>query len=208
MNLNQMLVEKGIDPTQVLVLRHAPHEPQLRNVFPMLAADRSDLFNAYQQTQTEKLEKAMLSAGYVASFVAQDNAKAAFVGLYKIGKSKPLTHKQYWQVPSYIELRALGMQGFTGKKRNSVLWFDLAPIDFYASWRGKLIVDWPPPERAWWRRAHRNNIPVHAILEDSVLDPPTKKWDEVDFGWRELGVLTRRWQAKLSEWRGVYLHFR
>lgn len=207
MNLNQMLTEKGIDPTKVLVLRHAPHEAEFRKVFPMLAADRPDLFNAFQQTQTEKLEKAMLGAEYLASFIAHDGGKAVFIGLYKIGASKTLTLKQYWQVPAYIEMKKLGVVGFTGKNRSSVLWFDLKLMDFYGSWKGKLIVDWPPPERSWWRRAHRNEITVSAILEDSALDPPTVKWDEIDFSWAQLAVLTKRWQAKLAEWRGVYYIF-
>jgi hypothetical protein len=57
-------------------------------VFPLLAADRPDLFNAYQQTQGRKVEKAMTKAGYVASFIGHEPGKALFVGLYKIGKIK------------------------------------------------------------------------------------------------------------------------
>jgi hypothetical protein len=77
-------------------------------------------------------------------------------------------------------------------------------MDFYSEWKGKLIVDWPPPERSWWRRAHRNVIPVHAILEDSALDTAMMRWDELDFSWSQLAVLPKRWQGKLAEWRGIY----
>ena len=99
------------------------------------------------------------------------------------------------------------MRGFDGKKRSSLLWFDLALTEFYSSWKGKLIVDWPPPERSWWRRAHRNDIPVWAVLEESALDAAMKKWDEIDFTWSQLGILPKRWQARLSEWRGIYFIF-
>jgi hypothetical protein len=97
-----------------------------------------DVFNAYQQTQGEKLEKTMKGAGCVASFIGHEPGKALFVGLYTIGASKPLTHGQYWQVPAYVEMKAFGMQGFGGKGRSFVLWFDLALTDFTrrgkASW--------------------------------------------------------------------------
>ena len=62
----------------------------------------------------------------------------------------------------------------------------------------------PPPERAFWRRAHNNNFPVFAILEDSALNPPIPDWREKVFDWDELDVLPARWKSALSEWRGIY----
>jgi hypothetical protein len=207
MNLNELFLGKGIDPHDVLVFRHRPNEPELNKVFPLLAADRPDLFNAYQQTHGAKVEKAMTKARYVASFIAHGGGKVLFVGLYKIGKTKPLTHAQYWRVPVHVELKKLGMTGFVTESRASCLWFNLTLMDFYTSWKGKLIVDWPPPERSWWRRAHRNVIPVHAVLEDSALDAAMESWNEIDFTWNEIAILPKRWQAKLSEWRGIYYIF-
>ena len=81
-----------IDPRSVLVLRHRAHEPLLRKVLPWLAAERPQLFNAYQQTQTEKVEKAMLRMKYVASFIGHEGGKALFFGIYSIGKSKSMTY--------------------------------------------------------------------------------------------------------------------
>lgn len=212
MNLNDLFLGKSIDPRQVLVLRHRPHEPELNKVLPWLAAEKPDVFNAYQQTQGEKLQKvmkAMTGAGYVASFIGHEPGKALFIGLYSIGASMPLTHKQYWQVPAFIEMKAFGMKGFTEEEqsRTSILWFDLALTDFYASWKGKLIVSWPPPERSWWRRAHRNEIPILAVLEESALDAAMPKWDEIALTWEELGVLPTRWKSALSQWRGIYYIF-
>ncbi|MFH1891862.1 MAG: GIY-YIG nuclease family protein [Candidatus Zixiibacteriota bacterium] len=212
MNLNDLLLGEGIDPKHVLVLRHRPREPELNKVLPWLAAERPDVFNAYQQTQGEKLERtmqAMTGTGYVASFIGREPGKALFVGLYSIAASKPLTHEEFWQVPAYIEMKAFGMkEWYTSEAgRPSVLWFDLALTDFYAHWKGKLIVGWPPPERSWWRRAHRNEIPVVAILEDSTLDAAMPEWDEIALTWEELGVLPTRWKSALSQWRGIYYIF-
>jgi hypothetical protein len=208
MNLNDLFLAKGIDPQQVLVLRHRPPEPELNKVLPWLAAEKPEIFNAYQQTQTEKLEKAMLGAAYVASFIGREAGKALFVGLYSIGASKPLTFEQYWQVPAYVEMKAFGMQGLRPDKgRSTVLWFDLVLTSFYADWKGKLIVRWPPPEKSWWRRAHRNEMPVLAILQDSALDAAMPPWDEISLTWEQLGVLPLRWKSVLSQWRGIYYIF-
>jgi hypothetical protein len=211
MNLNDLLQGKGFDPRHVLVLRHRPNEPELNKVLPWLAAEEPDIFNAYQQTQGERVERAMQrmsGTGYVASFLGREPGKALFVGLYSIGASKPLSREEFWRVPAYVMLKAFGMRGFADERAiASVLWFNLALTDFYAHWKGKLVVGWPPPERSWWRRAHRNEIPVLAVLPDSALDAAMKEWNEMEFTWEELKILPTRWRSKLNEWRGIYFIF-
>lgn len=209
MNLNDLLIGKQFDPKDVLVLRHRPTEPQLLKAFPMLCAERPDLFNAYQQCQIPRLEKSMaemVGNGYLASFISHGAGRAIFIGLYRIDAAKPMTFEEYWAVPGNIELQSLGMTGFKGE-RPSVLWFDLPLLDFYPEWKGKLIVDWPPPERAWYRRAQNNVVPVRAILEDSALDGAMPEWNELDLTWAQLRVLPMRWRNRLSEWRAIYYIF-
>lgn len=211
MNLNDLLLGKGINPQHVLVLRHRPNEPELNRVLPWLAAEKPDIFNAYQQTQGERLERAMQAmsgTGYVASFLGREPGKALFVGLYSIGETKPLSREEFWQVPAYAELKEFGMRGFAEENiSGTVLWFDLTLTDFYAQWKGRLIVGWPPPERAWWRRAHRNEFPIVAILEDSALVTAMPEWDEIEFTWEQFGALPKSWKSTLSQWRGVYYIF-
>ncbi len=212
MNLNDLFRDKSIDPQRVIVLRHRPHEPELNKVLGWLAVEEPDTFNAYQQTQSEKLEKAMKAmsgVGYIASFIGHEPGKALFIGLYSIGASKPLTHREYWQVPAYVEMKTkFGMEGFTEEQsRKSILWFDLVLTDFYASWKGKLIVAWPPPERSWWRRAYRNEIPIVAVREDSALDGAMPEWDAINLSWEQLRILPARWKSVLSQWRVIYYIF-
>lgn len=211
MDFNNLLATQDIDPQYVLVLRHRPNERALRRVLPWLAAEKPNVFNAYQQTQVERVEQAMenmIGRGYVASFIGHEPGRAVFVGLYSIGESRPLTREQFWQVPAYKELRTFGMRGFAEERPvASVLWFDLTLMEFYADWKGKLIIGWPGLERSWWRRAHRNNFPIIAILEDSALDAALPPWDDLEFTWEELNVLPIRLKYKLREWRGVYFIF-
>jgi hypothetical protein len=164
------------------------------------------VFNAYQQTQTDRVEKAMQTVAYVASFVGREGGKATFVGLYKIGATTPLTKADFWTVPANAELRKFGMRAHDDP-RETILWFDLALTDFYDHWKGKLVVGWPPPERSWWRRSHRNEMPVIAVLERSVFDAEMPPWEELSLTWDELAVLPSPWKARLAEWRAIYYIF-
>jgi hypothetical protein len=143
--LNDLLSRANVDSTDVLVLRQRPVEPQLRKVLPWLAAERPEVFNAYQQT-----------SGSVAD---------------ERGDVPGATHHRLLQPVTL----------------HTVLWFDLALTDCYAHWRGKLLVAWPPPERSWWRRAHKNEIPIAAILEASVFDAAMPSWDETHGGLEGIG---------------------
>jgi hypothetical protein len=196
MTLNDLLRSRNIDPRQVIVLRHRPKEPKLNKWLPWLAAEKPDVFNAYQQTQGEKLQKVMRNmtgTGYVASFIGRESGKALFVGLYSITASRPLTYEEYWEIPANVELKDYS-QGYSSKADwpASLLWFSLElRTDFYASWKGRLIVSWPPPELAWWRWAYRNEMSMVAILEHSALAVmPT---------WHEMSAL--------SQWRCIYYIF-
>lgn len=210
MDFRTLLELSGYDPRSVIVLRHRPFEPELNRVLPWLAAERHDLFNAYQQTQGAKLEKSMLGASHVASFIGHAPGKALFAGLYGIGETTPLSFEEYWKVPAYQKLKAFGFAGYSAEeaeRRSSILWFDLQPTNFYAHWKGKLIIAFPPPERAWWRRSHKNDLRVEAILEDSALEATMPPWEQIDLSWADLSVLPVRWRAALAQWRGIYLIF-
>jgi hypothetical protein len=111
--------------------------------------------------------------------------------------------EEYWHVPALKWLKdAFGMEGFSGT-RPSILWFDLEPLDVYSEWKGQLIVRWRA-ERSWWRWAARSELPVHVILEDSLLDAAMPGWEEIILSWEELNVLPGKWRSALSQWRGIY----
>jgi hypothetical protein len=79
------------------------------------------------------------------------------------------------------------MRGKTG----TIIWFELTRTDFYDQWQGKLILGWPGLELAWYRRAHKNELPVIAILEESALAGPIPDWNLIDFGWRSMRTVLR-----------------
>lgn len=84
------------------------------------------------------------------------------------------------------------------------MWFDLKLSEIYQEWKGKLIVDWPPPERSWTRWADRNDFRIKAILEESALDKGMPRWNELILTWEQLAHLPKSWIAVMSQWRGIY----
>lgn len=205
MDLNHLLATGNIDPRHVIVLRHRPYEKSLSRVFPWLIEEREDLFNAYQRIQGGGLASSMkgMSNGFLASFVGLEPGEAVFVGLYSIGKSRELTHPQFWEVPENIELKSFGMTGPIPFE-STIPSFELRLQEFRSDWRGKLIVGWPPPGLAWWRRAHKNTFPIKAILEESALSAPIRDWTELNLSWAEIQAIPKRLRTALAHWRGIY----
>lgn len=214
LNFNDMLRSEGFDPELVFAFRHRPRESELFKVLPWLAAERHELFNAYQQTQSGlRVESALASIvakGHVASFIGQDSGRATFVALYAVAAAKPLTRSQFDGLPVYRELRNLagGAKSWFTKEmetdRPTIRWFELEPVEFYSHWKGRLVVNWPPPERSWWRRAHKNDLSIHAVHERSAFDSDMPPWHKINLTWDELKVLPKSWKALMSQWRGIY----
>ncbi len=215
MNFKDMLQKQGINPENVIVCRHCPREPGLKKVFPWLVIEKPDIFNAYQQTQSgikvENAFESLVGYGYVAAFWGHEPSKAVFIGLYSIDSSKTLTSETFMEIPAYKEIEKFGgKRWFTEefeRDRPTVRWFELVLTDFYSHWKGKLIITWPPPERSWWRRAHKNDLLVLSVHEESVLDAKMPEWRDINFTWEELKVLPTRWKQLLSQWRGIYFIF-
>lgn len=216
MNFNDMLKSQKINPEDVIVFRHRPTEPELRKKLPWLAINRPELFNAYQQTQgrinTENSLKRLVGKGYVASFIGHKSGQAIFVALYKITSSKSLSPKDYQEDRLFQELRDLGgklwfTDEFSESERPTLEWFNLQPTNFYSHWKGKLIVNWPPPELSWWRRAHNNDFSIHSVQEECALDGEMPAWDCINLTWDELKILPSSWKQRISQWRGIYYIF-
>jgi hypothetical protein len=206
LEFNDLLVKAGIDPAKVLVMRHRPYEPKLRRVFAWIAAERPDLFKAYQASQFPRAEKALSRAQYLASFVGLTAGRALFVTLYEVGATKTITPDDFWAIPENSELHSLGMTGWPADDQpRSALWFDLRSIDAIEGFSGRLEIGWTGGERSWFRWAERNKFPIVAIYNSSGLEQDMPDWDLLVLRWSELGSLPPSWAGRIAEWRGIYL---
>lgn len=200
MDLNDLLNESSIDPDMTLVLRHRPKERKLRRVLPWLAVEKPEVFNAYQQTQGPKVEKQMLKASHVASFIGHEPGRALFVGLYENCGQKTSRKADRKQIPACCELAKYDHEDGGAK----LLWFDLVLTKHLCDWAGKLIVRWPTPEVVWSRWSGKNEFDVFAILEESLMAEEMPNWRELVLTWEDLQIIPKKWRAALSQWRGVY----
>ncbi len=203
LELKNLLELGGLDPAEVLAVRHVPMEKALKKVMPWLVSERPDLFLAYQRIQWKTLEQAMTRARYVASFVGQEAASATFAGIYRIGEWETLDYDGYQRFPGNSELEALGMSGRTPDMPDCLA-FELERLDIYADWIGRLVVTWPKPYQQWWRWAARGAFPVSAITLESRFIRAIPAWQDLVLDWTELQALPASWRATLAQWRGIY----
>lgn len=206
MELNDLLRKQGIDPSQVIVMRHRPIEPGLRKVLPWLVHEQPNIFNAYQQNHAGAPEAALeklVGKGWLASFIGIKPGEAVFAGVYQIHGAVRLSREEYWSKAENQILKSHGMIGWT-KEHSHALWFDLQLQPPHCEWIGKLSIAWPPPERSWWRRAERNEMPILSITEESQFTGRMPGWQDLVLSWAELGALPSSWASQLKEWRGIY----
>ncbi|MGE8286615.1 MAG: GIY-YIG nuclease family protein [Stenotrophomonas sp.] len=203
--LNDLLAKAGLDPATVMVMRHRPTEKELRAVLPWLAAERSEVYNAFQSNHGEVVEKALSKARYLASFIGHEAGCAVFIGLYEVAGYQVVSAEQFWTLPGNPELRLLGTRG--PKDERDSFWFDLQPTTHLSDWKGKLVIDWTGIERSWWRWAARNRLPVRAIHDESLLVKAMPDWQTLTFEWSQLNLLPTSWRQALAQWRGIYYIF-
>ena len=201
MELQDLLKPSNLDLHKTLVLRHVPMEPNIRRILPWLVVQRPDLFNAFQQIQNQKVEKQMLKAEHVVSFFGHETNRAVFLGLYRVRDRKSISSSSLNKLAEQKELVSLGMK--PADSRPDFVKFDLVETDILSKWKGKLIIDWPPPGIAWSRWADANKFYVDAILEESMLEGKMPDWRELILTWEELQVIPKKLQTKLAEWRGI-----
>ena len=203
LDFNSLLQQVGIDPARTVVVRHFPVENELKKVLPWLVVERPELWRAYQQIQWASLEKAMVKAEWVASFIGQEPGHATFAGIFRIGDHEVLDYEGYRAFPGNSELEELGMGGRTPDMADCLA-FDLEPLDHWREWIGHLTIAWPKPYQNWWRWAGRASFPVRTIEAESRFVRPMPDWQDLVLGWAELRSLPASWAAALSQWRGIY----
>ena len=207
-SFNELIRAVGCNESDVIVARNKPLEKKLNSLLPGIICERPDLFRVYQSCQGKKLEGAMKKAKYLVSCLGREAGSAHFVKFFEIKEHRPLSHKEFWEVPEHIELRKNGYEGFTEEgalKDKYQLQFDLQEIDALNKRTGRLVLNWPPPEISWWRYASRNEFSVKAILMENFFKTEMPVWNELVVNWLELQILPSSWRQKISQWRGVYL---
>jgi hypothetical protein len=145
-HLNELLGKVGVDPATTLVMRHRPKEAMLRDRLPWYASAHPDLFNAYQRSQEEGAGRALGRSDHLVSLIGHEAKRALFVGIYRVAGSRLMNADEFYEIEANRELGRLGSRGPTPGKEH--YWADLELTEHLDAWRGRMVVDWPPPERS------------------------------------------------------------
>jgi hypothetical protein len=209
MEFAQLLQMVAIAPADVAVCLHKPGDIRTRRILATWAAERRDLFDAYQSTHPPIAEATLKRRSVLAAFVAREDATLLFCGLWDVRGWVWATIAELQGDPIHAEMRAaLGHADFVAKWASRGVEgrarFDLAPRAELADLDGRLAVA-DPGGRAHMRRAETTPLRVVEIAARPAHVPPMPDWRRLTLTTAELRALPKEWALKLSEWRGIYL---
>lgn len=206
---NALLDHAGVSPSDVTLLFHTTTLPILRRMLPWLAAERPDLFDAYQSVHSLTAERTLANRPLVAAFVPIDRDDMAFVALYRILAMQDRPTSEIYSDARFAELERDYGATDTSPAQNMVraarqLVFEMVATDDLADLRGRVVVR-RPAGRAYARLAERLDPSVLRIEADPVLTVPPPDWRTLTLTGQELRALPASWANRLREWRGIYL---
>jgi len=209
MRFNELLAMVGLDPRNVAIMLHTPAQPDQKRSLLALVEDAPDQFDAYQDNHPRNAESTLKKRAVTASFVVGEGGESRFVGLYTVAGWTFRSAEEFDADPvrQNLILRFRGISHVelarqSGQSGRAV--FDLRPLPALADLRGRLIVS-RPPGRAYMRLAENCDLPVLQIEREARFAPPAPDWDNFVVTGGEMRGLPRTWQARLREWRGIYL---
>lgn len=206
---NDLLRIVGFDPQDVSIILHTTSLQPLRNMLRYLAAERRDLFDAYQAVHSDQATATLRGREFVATFVPFERGRLLFEGFYRIAAAEERPTAEIYADPAYRELEKAFGATDTGpdrniSKRERQFHFKLEALDALGDFRGRLVIP-VPTGRTYVRIAARLDAVILALLERPAFTPPPPSWDEFVVPGGLIRSLPRDWSELLRQWRGIYL---
>lgn len=206
---NDLLRLAGLDPEDVSVILHTTSLRPLRSMLRYLAAERRDLFDAYQAVHSDQATATLRRRNLVATFLPFDDGRLLFERLYRIAAAEDRPTTEIYANPAYRELEDAYGATDTGPDRNiaareTQVHFTLEPVDALEDLRGRIVIP-APVGRTYVRIAGRLDATVLALLERPAFVPSPPNWDSFVVSGGFVRSLPRNWAERLRHWRGVYL---
>lgn len=187
LSFRSLLSEAGIDPHDVVLLRHCP--VGIADPVSAWGADREG-FESFQSFQAIS-RRSSFQRPIWASFAPTRTGRTLFVGLYSARLVGPIA-------PG-------AMDRFTGRliDHERAEQYDCARLPQLADYAGRLFVDWGAGTRAWVQRGTTDK-PITELLRE-FEEPKFPGYLEVVEPLSAVPTLPSRWVDFLREGRGVYL---
>lgn len=186
LTFKHLLEAAGLDPNGVKLLRHkAPVDLLLTWL-----NDRAAFENL--QSLQEIGRRKEFSRPYWASFIALQDGRTLFVGVYKAARAGLVSE------PFYEPLTGSSHGPDTFDRYD----FELTPL--LAEYRGRLFIEWGAGKLAWAQNAENHDKPI-VELTSGIVDPPWPGFMGLVMPLSELAVIPQSWRDRLAEAKGVYL---
>lgn len=209
MEVAQLLTQAGLRLPDIALCLHKPGDPKTRNALAVAAAERPELFEAYQSTHADGPESTVRSRPVVASFLAIAPEELTFIGLYERDVGVVLSAQDMMNDPVFMEMLefteghrrdpSVGVTALAGRTR-----FTLRPIDALSDLKGRLVVQ-DPGGRNYLRLAETTPLEVIEIKRGESIVPAMPSWDMLQLTAQDIATLPRDWAVRLADWRGIYL---
>lgn len=167
MKFSVLLDEAGISPTDVTFLLHNATEEPFRSKLGWIAANRPDLFSAYQALHGSQAAATIQNRPLVASFVPLGKGFYLFAGMFRVAGIVDTPRSTIYADPRYAELEKDFGVMTTGPTINIDILgtqpvFDLQPDERLADYIGRVEV-FTEPRRAYARVASNTDLEIVAL---------------------------------------------
>lgn len=190
---NQLLVDAGIDPRDVRLLRHQTDLGRGRTMLDAWRADRAT-FEEFQSLQLAK-RRSSFARPYWATFIGTWDRRTLFAGVYTASS------------PVVVEERSIMPLAETLAPPGTLDRFQTSLTDHLAAYSGRLYIDWGggnSGKRSWNQRADVQDKLV-TELHLSVGEQPFPGFMSIASPLSALAGAPPGWIQRLSEAQGVYL---
>jgi len=210
MKLNTFLNLYNIQPSDVAVILSKPQREELRIQLISKVQHAEMLNRKFASHQSDKASKTLARRKYALLFVPLRRGQYLLTGFYQVNGSEPKNANYFDQDEGFCALREFSRYdiGEACRKNNSETpVVKLEQMEQCQAFVGRLIisVDKKKGEMAFMRLAENLEAGVYAIREQNWDAEPAPNWDEFIVTAPIVRSLPPAWEARLKEWRGVYL---
>lgn len=186
-----LLSFKGFAPKKAKIVRH---QDKLISAY---AENPVDYYEPYQKVQEKRVFE---GCDYVVSFYGDGGFRARFMGVYKVGASRPVVSQDFDFLEDPKDAAQWGVAPF---------FYEFVKDERFAEFEGRVVIDWGKGALAW--QQHWTNKPIIEISAPGRLLRPFSDYFDFSLSHKELKELMenkeahRDWFTSLSSVKGVYL---
>lgn len=194
LTLQDLLKINGIDPKDVLLIRHSLNHENFRICY------EKGFLHEYTQIQPEK-DKALSEHKYWMIFVSAGKTHSLFLEMYEFKGKEPLSeHKRSEKFP---------FQDYYDNKNGKDVLYKLDETDLFGDLKKRLVIDWGKGVINWYNKG-TNEKPIVSI--QSVMPKIFPGFEKLVMTHSELETMVtdvteeyREYKNALSAVKGVYL---